>query len=654
MNNNAIKLLEYDKIKSELRQYAISDRGRETIDKLEPSIDIQLIERWITETTEARAIVDKSSSLPLHSLSGIEGILSKLTKSSTLHPEELGAIARLLEDSIKIKRFMKNMETLAPQISSYAYSIFELDELAGEINSCIIGDQLDDRASSELYKLRKKILAAEDKIKCKLDSMVKTYGGYMQDAYVSMREGRYVIPVKKEHRRSIEGSVLDTSGSGSTVFVEPAAVKKLQDELSLLKIDEEREVYRILSQLTNLVEASSKEISVNIETIAHYDFLFAKAKYSRAISGNAAAMKCDGAIRLYNAKHPLIGSDAVPLDFNIGCDYRALLITGPNTGGKTVVLKTVGLLTMMAQSGLHVPADKGSELNVFRDILVDIGDGQSIEQSLSTFSSHIKNISSILECSDRYTLVIMDELGAGTDPGEGMGLATAVLEEVYGKGATILATTHYSELKEFAESTPGFENGSMEFDIETLRPMYRLRIGTAGESNAFLIALRLGVSKRIIERAHQITYREEKSYEGYKENVKDKSTEQFKKAAVEEIQQLHQNKQLQLKKTESGRERAEKQAEEPSFRIGDCVFISTMNRTGIVCELENNKGDVGVMVMKNKFKVNKKRLSLYIDSKELYPEQYDMDIVLESWDNRKKKKIMSKKHVEGMVIELGE
>ncbi|MFZ5353957.1 MAG: endonuclease MutS2 [Bacillota bacterium] len=654
MNNNTIKLLEYDKIKENLKQYAITDRGREAVDKLQPSIDIQIITKWLDETTETRAIVDKSSSVPLHSLSGIDNIVMKLGKTSILHPEELGSIARLLEDSCKIKRFMKNMESLAPQVSCYALSLFELDELIKEINNCIVGDQVDDRASSELYKIRKKIITAEDKIKCKLDSMVKTYGSYMQDAYVSMREGRYVIPVKKEHRRSIEGSVLDTSGSGSTVFIEPAAVKKLQDELSLLKIDEDKEVYRILSCLTNMVEANKKEISINIETIAHYDFLFAKAKLSRAMDGSAPQINCDSRITLINAKHPLIGKDAVPLNFKIGCEYRALLITGPNTGGKTVVLKTVGLLTMMAQSGLHIPADKGSELSVFRDILVDIGDGQSIEQSLSTFSSHLKNISSILECSDQYTLVIMDELGAGTDPGEGMGLATSVLEHVFAKGATILATTHYSELKDFADNTTGFQNGSMEFDIETLRPRYRLNIGIAGESNAFLIALRLGVDRKIIERAHQITYKQHKSYENYKHSIKDAQPEEFRKAAVEEIQQLHQNKQLQLKRIEETRERLERQKIEPSFRIGDCVYISTMNRTGIVCELENNKGEVGVMVMKNKFKVNKKRLSLYIDGKELYPEQYDMDIVLDSKDNRKKKKIMSKRHVEGMVIEISE
>lgn len=654
MNQNTIKLLEYDKIKQELMQYAITDKGRKQIVGLEPSIDLIQINRWMNETTEARQIIEKSSSIPLHSLSGIEGILSKLGKATVLHPEELSAIALLLEDSIKIKKFMINMESIAPIVSSYALSIYELSEIADEIYSCIISEQVYDRATNQLFKVRKKILVVEDKIRNKLDSLLKTNGNYMQDAFISTRGGRHVIPVKKEYRKNIDGNVLDTSGSGSTVFVEPTAVKKLQDELSMLKLAEEKEVYKVLSHLTALVDNHSREISINVETIAHYDFLFSKAKYSKAIQGNEVSLNSDNKIILKNAKHPLIGKDAVPLEFNIGYNYKALLITGPNTGGKTVVLKTVGLLTMMAQSGLHVPAELGSELSIYRDILVDIGDGQSIEQSLSTFSSHIKNISSIIECSDPYTLVIMDELGAGTDPGEGMGLATAILEFVYSKGATIIATTHYSELKDFAENTKDFENGSMDFDIETLKPMYRLNIGKAGESNAFLIALRLGVDKKIIERAHIITYRQEKKYDNYVPNKNDNTAKDFKKAAVEEIQKLKQNKLINLAEKEKSRTKVEKQLMESDFKIGDCVFVSTMNRTGIVCEMENGKGEVGIIIMKKKFKINKKRLKIYIEKKEMYPADYDYDVILESKENRKKKKIMQKRHDESIAIEYNE
>ncbi len=460
-----------------------------------------------------------------------------------------------------------------------------------------------------------------------------------------MRNGRYVIPIKSQYKNNIDGSIHDMSTSGSTVFVEPAEVKKAQDELNMLRIEEEREVYRILSSLTAMIETRERELSINIETMSYYDFLFAKAKYSKSIEGRTAGLNNDNYICINNGRHPLLGKDAVPLNFTIGEDYRSLVITGPNTGGKTVVLKTVGLLTMMVQSGLHVPVEKDSSFAIFADILADIGDSQSIEQNLSTFSSHIKNIISIINCADTHTLVIMDEMGAGTDPGEGMGIATAVLEELYKRGATILATTHYSEIKGFAENTPGFKNGCMEFDINTLKPLYRLKIGKAGESNALFIALRLGMEKRLIERAHEITYKEAKEYFEYKPEIVE-----YRQAEDKAVTQ-HQEVLEKLKDVHKAKNILEKQKAKPKFNLGDCVYISTMNRTGIVCELENNKGEVGVMVMKQKFKINHKRLTIYIEGEELYPEDYDFDIVFESKDNRRKKKIMNSKHVEGIQIE---
>lgn len=301
---------------------------------------------------------------------------------------------------------------------------------------------------------------------------------------------------------------------------------------------------------------------------------------------------------------------------------------------------------MMAQSGIHVPVEDGSEFAVFVDVLVDIGDGQSIEQSLSTFSSHIKNIISILDNANKHTLVIMDEIGAGTDPGEGMGIAIAVLEELYMKKATILATTHYSEIKDFALNHEGFVNGCMEFDINTLKPLYKLNIGKPGESNAFLIALRLGMNKNIIERAHEVTYKEQKEYLEYKN--------EDKKESLEDVKESHINEQ-QLQKYEEAKRLNkvyEKQKAEPMFSLGDCVYISFMNRTGIIYESENAKGEYGVLVMKKKLKINKKRLSLHIAKDELYPEDYDFDIIFETKENRKKKKTMDKKHIEGIEIEL--
>lgn len=643
MNKETIKILEYNKILETLKGYALSEMAKGRIETLEPMVDINAIEKQLRETTEARAIIDRSSSVPIHSLSGIKKIKEKLGKGSNLLPEELEAISTLLREGKRLKMFMEDKAFEAPMVSTYAQSIYELTDLTEEIDRCIFRGRVEDKASGELCKLRKKIAVLEDRIKTKLDSVLRNpkYRDYLQDNLVSMRNGRYVIPVKSQYKHNLQGNVQDMSTSGSTVFIEPEQVKKAQDELNIVRIEEEKEVYKILSSLTVMVESCGRELSINIETMANYDFIFAKAKYSKAIDGSAAKLNTNKYICINSGRHPLLGRGAVPLDFNIGNDYRSLVITGPNTGGKTVVLKTVGLLTMMVQSGLHVSVGEGSEFAIFADILADIGDGQSIEQSLSTFSSHIKNIISIINCSDPYTLVIIDEVGSGTDPAEGMGIATAVLEDIYKRGATLLATTHYSEIKEFAEDSEGFKNGCMEFDINTLKPLYRLKIGEPGESNALYIALRLGMDKSLIERAHQITYKEFKEYDEYKPLTE----------VVETKPDFHHEE--MIKKLESSGKYealAREQKKKGSFNIGDCVYISTMDRTGIVCELQNGKGEVGVMVMKKKFKINHKRLSLYIEGGELYPEDYDFDIVFESVEDRKKNKIMNKRHVEGMEI----
>jgi MutS2 family protein len=652
MNQNAINILEFGKIKEELKNYALSELAKEAIDRLEPILDKNKIERWLVETAEARNIVDRSSSIPLHSLTGLKKIKDKLGKTAALLPEELEALCSFLKDCIKLKRFMaaKDYEYCAPNVTAYAVSLFELEYLVEEIERCIVRGRVDDKASSALSKIRKKIIIFEERTRTKLEGIMKNsqYKNYMQDSLVSMRNGRFVIPIKTQYKNNIEGSIHDSSASGSTVFIEPAEVKKLQDELNILRIEEENEVYKILCTLTAEVENCHREISINIETMSHYDFLFAKGKYSKFIDGTSAEVNTDNFIRIVEGRHPLLGKSAVPLNLTIGDEYKSLVITGPNTGGKTVALKTVGLLTMMIQCGLHVPVEKGSSFAIFADILVDIGDGQSIEQSLSTFSSHIKNIINIINCADSHSMVILDEIGAGTDPGEGMGIAVSVLEEIYAKGAVMLATTHYSEIKEFAEKTPGFRNGCMEFDINTLKPLYRLLVGRAGESNAFNIALRLGMDKRIIERAHKITYKEEKIYE-----IPVVKVEEITNLVDEEMKQQHEQQLERIKEIKKVDKTSQKQKRQSAFNIGDCVYISTMGRTGIVCETENNKGEVTVMVMKNKFKISYKRLSLYVESKELYPDMdnYDMDIVLETKDNRRKKKILSKRHVEGMIIE---
>ncbi len=644
MNSYVMEALEYEKVKQDLKQYALSQPAKRRIEQLKPSTNLNRIKVWMNETSEARKILEVNSSVPLTALENVDGAAVSI-EGRVMTPEELSAVKGLLQYVKRLKKFMDSMQTIGPTVASYASSMFELPQLYDEIDRCIVNGTVDDRATPELSRLRKKIKLTDDRIKQKLNSILSssTYSEIIQEALVTTRNGRFVIPVKREYRKSIAGNVLDVSSSGSTVFIEPAAIAMFQEELNILKIQEENEVFQILSELTEMVESSSREISINVEAMVHYDFIFARAKYSKSLDGSAVHLNTSRIINIKGGRHPLLGKDAVPLDFYIGDDYRALIITGPNTGGKTVTLKTVGLLTLMVQSGLHVPVQEGSEFAVFSDILADIGDGQSIEQSLSTFSSHVRNIVGIIESSNPNSLVVLDEIGAGTEPGEGMGFAIAVLEEVFNKGATLIASTHISEIKEFAENTPGFRNGCMTFDIESLQPLYQLKIGQSGPSNAFLIALRLGVERRIVERAHEITYGEKKDYSG---------DDIFKTRPIVEQTRIIRTEPTEVDNQISTKDsKKPKHREESKFQKGDCVFISTMNRTGIVCETANSRGEVVVMVMKKKYKINHKRLSLKVEARDLYPENYDLDIVFESKEDRKKRKQFSKHHMEGVVIE---
>lgn len=699
VHNRTNETLEFNKIKELLGQYALTEQAQERIQQLEPKTDERIIRQWLKETTEAKAILNKSASIPLHSLTGIHRVMEGLSKGMVLKPEQLVQIWSLLDAGKKLIRFMKDKEALAPQVSMYANSITELSDLVGEIERCIRNGRVDDGASKALAKVRKKIAIIEDRIKAKLDRIIRSASnqGYFQDQLVSVRDGRYVIPVKKEYKRSIEGHILDQSSSGSTVYIEPAEVKKLQSELNIVRAEEEMEEQKVLSALTGLVVDYEQQLSINIETMIHYDFIFAKAKYSKAIDGRSVDVNNEHMICLKGARHPLLAS-AVPLDFTIGTSYQALVITGPNTGGKTVAIKTVGLLTLMAQSGLHIPVAEGSTCAIFQDVLVDIGDGQSIEQSLSTFSAHMTNMIHILQHAGPDTLVILDELGAGTDPVEGKGLAISILEKLVFLGATVIATTHFSEIKVFASSHEQFENGSMEFDVETLQPLYRLNIGKAGESQAFSIAYKLGMDTEVLQRAFELTYlkdseqsgkiREEVRAKSYtplvsrnktqdnggaeiRENssgekmtnevgkietdsnpadrvgmidtrTKEKSKEELRRGSHEPIK-MKPLAEKANQKTDS--------AQQEIFQLGDRVYVSSLKAYGLVCELENHRGEVGVFIQQKKVTVNKKRLTIAGKAKDLYPENYDLNIVLQSKEERKKSRIMQRKHVDGLVLE---
>lgn len=648
MNETTLQVLGYYKVLEQVQTYALTEAAKTKLQHLQPSIYIDQVQRWIDETSEARAMLEVNASVPIPMMEKIPEVMTKLGKGFVLTPSELDGCKNLLEGVKRLRKYMEAMESAAPQLASYARSMFDLQDLLEEIDEAIVNEQVADRASADLYRIRKRMAIVEERIRQKLQDVLKSpnYASMLQDAVIQERNGRLVVPVRRQYRKSFAGTVVDTSSTGSTVFIEPAAVARLQDEHNQLKAEEESEVYRILTHLTILVEAHTRELSINVETIAHYDFVFAKAKYSRAYDMREVQLNIQGKCVIKQGRHPLLGSQAIPLDFFIGEPDRALVITGPNTGGKTVALKTIGLITLLVQAGLHVPVDPGSEIAIFTDILVDIGDGQSMEQSLSTFSAHVRNILTMLSCADSSTLVLLDELGAGTDPAEGRGFAIAVLEKIFDRGATIVATTHFGEIKEFAAQTDGFINGCMEFDPDTLQPLYRLKIGTWGDSHAFLICLRLGMNPELIARAHQISYGEQMAY---RSDLIIPSEKLVDVQTVREHQQAVQEKE-EMQKSKAHLERSRAYSKK-DLKLGDRVYISTMQHTGVVCEEQDAKGDLVVMVMGKKLRINNKRLSLHIDREDLYPDNYDLDIVLKTKEERKKKKLMTKRHVDGLVIE---
>ncbi|MGG4453283.1 endonuclease MutS2 [Brevibacillus porteri] len=664
MNEKALQRLEYDKIKEKVMEYALSYAGKKHVEQMMPIDSVKVVRSKLDETAEAKNILQNGASVPIPALEGMEKILSLLGTGYVFGINDFTNLYLFLTSCSQLTKYMATKAQLAPRVSSYAASMYDATKLKNEIEQCIRHGQVVDSASKDLLKVRKRIIVFEERLKRQLDSIMNKYRSIMQENVISTRNGRYVIPIKKEHRKQVAGSVLDESASGQTVYMEPTEISTVQFELTALKAEEEREVTKVLMQLSAFAEEYTYELTVNVETVGMYDFLFAKAKYALSIGGANVELNEKGIIDVKEARHPLLGPKMVPLHMKIGREYKSLIITGPNTGGKTLTLKTIGLLTMMVQSGLLVPVQEGSRFAIFRNIAVDIGDGQSIEQALSTFSAHIHNVLEILQVTDSSTLVLIDEMATGTDPGEGVALSIAILEELHRRGATVIVNTHFNEIKNFASATAGFQNARMEFDEETLQPLYRLRIGEAGQSYAFLIALKLGIPSEMIQRSREITRNgfttttterleqyqdvEQEEYEApnYVETRIIEKLEEVE-GAVEEERREHLPQEISEKAADTP---AKPERDKP-FAVGDCVFISYLGRTGIVFAAEDSKGIVGVMIQNQKYKINKKRLVLHIEGKELYPADYDMDIVFETKENRKKRKMMSRKHVEGLSIE---
>ena len=576
MEKRVLKTLEYDKILAMLKERASCCISRELVDTMEPSGDFDTVERELKLTAEAETLFYKTGRSPVDDFPDMRHCLERMHAALFLSTGELLGIASCL----KAARIAKDILAKEVGEESYLYNLAGLlithRSAEEEINRCIINeDEIFDGASPALARIRRAMRLANEKVREKLNSMIRStaYQKYLQEPIITIRNGRFVIPVKQEYRQQVPGLIHDQSSSGATLFIEPSAVVELGNEYKKLLAEEADEIERILTELTAMLAPYADEIREDLNIMGQIDLVFAKAKLSRELNAVMPRLNRNNYVRIVRGRHPLIPADrVVPIDIWIGRDYRSLIITGPNTGGKTVTLKIVGLFALMVQSGIFVPANEGSEFPVFEHIYADIGDEQSIEQSLSTFSSHMKNIVGILDRADENSLVLLDELGAGTDPIEGAALAMSILEELNDRHCICVSTTHYSEIKAFAMTHEGMENASMEFDIDRLCPTYRLYIGIPGKSNAFEISSRLGLPNSIIDKAKGFLKGEDVRFEDIISSAQSQHriAEEERKMAEEaraELEKLRADAERERRKLDEDRNRLQAKAKEDAKRI---------------------------------------------------------------------------------------
>lgn len=579
MNEKVLHTLEYNKILDQLTEYAFSADAKSRCQKLRPITDRAQIEQLQQQTSDALSRLFKYGSLSFSGVTDIRDSLKRLEIGGALSAIELLRVCSLLESAKRAKAFARSQDDNDQpddSLTSLFAGIEPLTPLCDEIRRCILSeDEIADDASSTLHSIRRSMRGMNDKIRAQMNSMINntTTRSYLQDTVITMRDGRYCLPVKAEAKSLVPGMIHDQSSTGSTLFIEPMAVVNLNNEYKELQLREQEEIEVILAGLSNLTASYATQLLADYELLTELDFIFARAAFAQTYNGVAPLFNDDGRIHIRKGRHPLLDpKKVVPIDVRLGEDFRLLIVTGPNTGGKTVSLKTVGLLTLMGQSGLHIPASERSELGIFDEVFADIGDEQSIEQSLSTFSSHMVNIIRILEQVNDRSLVLFDELCAGTDPTEGAALAISILSKLHLYGARIMATTHYSELKVYALSTPGVENACCEFDVATLSPTYRLLIGIPGKSNAFAISEKLGLPTDLIADAKGRISKSEGDFEDLIADLeKSRSTierEQLEinqyKAEIESLKEKLEQKQERL---DSSRDKILREANEQAYSI---------------------------------------------------------------------------------------
>ena len=576
MNTKSLKTLEYNKIIAQLETYASSPLGRDLCRNLVPSIDVHEIRQMQKETSDALTRVRQKGSISFTGLKDVGGSLKRLEIGSSLNITELLAISSMLTIAARAKAYGRHEDD--DEYEDSLEEMFRLLEpltpLNNEIKRCILSeDEISDEASPGLHKVRRSMKAINDKVHSQLNAILNSNRTYLQDAVITMRDGRYCLPVKSEYKNQVPGMVHDQSSTGSTLFIEPMAVIQLNNQLRELEIQEKKEIEAVLADLSNQTAPYTESILLNQQLLAKLDFIFAKAALSRHYKCSEPQFNTNGYIHIKDGRHPLLDpAKVVPINLYLGKDFDLLIVTGPNTGGKTVSIKTVGLFTLMGQAGLHIPAFDGSELAVFEEVFADIGDEQSIEQNLSTFSAHMTNVISILNQADSHSLCLFDELCAGTDPTEGAALAISILSFLHNMKCRVMATTHYSELKVFALSTPGVENACCEFNVETLRPTYKLLIGIPGKSNAFAISRQLGLPDYIIDDAKTHLESNDEAFEDLLANLdQSRVTIEKERAEIasykEEISRLKKNIEQKEERLDERKEKLLKNANEEAQRI---------------------------------------------------------------------------------------
>ncbi len=628
-----LKALEFDKIIENLAEYANSGQAKEIIRNLVPFLSEAELRKNMSDTTQARQMLDNIGAPPASAMENVEELLGKAVRYDLLSPEELEQVGMFLAAVKRMKEYLERGKEYRISLAYYEENLIPLEAIREELLRSVRYGKIDDQASAALRDMRRDIQRLEEKIKEKAESLLRSQKKYMSESFIVSRSGRVCLPVKKDYKSKVAGSVVDKSASGTTFFIEPAAVAKYREEKELLEIEEDNEVRRIIYLLMDQIAEEEEAFRQNIKMLVKLDYIFAKGKLSADMDGTEPGINTQGHLLLKGARHPLLKKEScVPLDFEMGNGKKGVIITGPNTGGKTVAIKTVGLFSVMAGCGLHLPC-READICMDNQVLCDIGDGQNIADNLSTFSSHISNVLQILRKVTKESLVIMDELGSGTDPTEGMGIAIAIIEQLRLSGCLFLVTTHYPEVKSYAARHEEIVNARMEFDRENLKPLYRMEIGKSGESCALYIAKRLGMPGNMLRTAAEEAYGEVK--EELAEELELEQEIRWKKEFAPSIQ----------KRKEMGRKPLM-----PVFTRGDSVTVLPEGTIGIVVVPEDERGNVLVQVKGEKITVNQKRLKLKVAASELYPEDYDFSIIFDTVENRKARHKMEKGYQGDLMI----